>query len=164
MWMRLNKIILIALASFYATLVAFNNITDYHSNFQFVQHVLSMDTTFDNNLGVWRAIATNALHHVAYMAIIATEILIAVLGWAGVFTLWQARHSAKAFNRKKIRATQALVLGICLWFGGFIIIGGEWFLMWQSEIWNGIEASFRVSVIFALFLIILNRRDEDALG
>jgi hypothetical protein len=41
-----------------------------------------------------------------------------------------------------------------LWFSGFITVGGEWFLMWQSEIWNGQEAAFRLVVIFgARFLV-----------
>jgi predicted small integral membrane protein len=29
------------------------------------------------------------------------------------------------------------------WFVGFMVIGGEWFLMWQSSTWNGQEAAFR---------------------
>ena len=42
---RLAKIAMVAGLGLYALLVVFGNITDYGSNFAFVQHVLSMDTT-----------------------------------------------------------------------------------------------------------------------
>ena len=44
---------------------------NYGSNFDFVQHVLSMDTTFPGNQLKWRAISTPALHHAFYWTIIA---------------------------------------------------------------------------------------------
>jgi predicted small integral membrane protein len=39
--------------------------------------------------------------------------------------------------------------------GGFITIGGEWFQMWRSVEWNGLEPAFRNSVlaIFGLVLV-----------
>lgn len=160
MWIRLGKMMLVALAGLYSTLVAFNNVTDYGSNYQFVRHVLSMDTTFPDNRLMWRAIESPVLHHVFYVGIIAVEALIAVLAWSGVLALWSARRDADGFNSKKSLATLALMLGIGLWFGGFIVVGGEWFLMWQSEIWNGIEASFRITAIFAMILIVLSREDR----
>ena len=52
--------------AFFCTLVVFNNLTDYDSNFQFVRHVLQMDSTFRQTEGMWRAINSPALHHVAY--------------------------------------------------------------------------------------------------
>ena len=41
---RAGKTILTAVMGVYFLLIAFNNTTDYQSNFVFVQHVLSMDT------------------------------------------------------------------------------------------------------------------------
>jgi hypothetical protein len=49
MTVRLSKIILCLCLAAFAFLVTFGNITDYGSNFAFVQHVLSMDTTFPGN-------------------------------------------------------------------------------------------------------------------
>ena len=43
---RVAKIVLVAALALHASLVAFGNITDYGTNFSFVQHVLSMDTIF----------------------------------------------------------------------------------------------------------------------
>ena len=49
---RLSKVALVAAIAFYASLVAFGNITDY----AFIQHVLSMDTMFPNATIKYRAI------------------------------------------------------------------------------------------------------------
>ena len=164
LWIRISKILLVGLATLYASLVAFNNLTDYSSNFQFVQHVLSMDTTFPHNSAMWRAVTSPVLHHAAYILIITIEILIAVIGWLGAIALWRARRDAQLFNQEKTLAGCALMLGIGLWFGGFIIVGGEWFLMWQSEVWNGIQAAFRVATLFAVAFAILIAEDIESIA
>jgi predicted small integral membrane protein len=46
---RLAKIATIAALGAYALIVAYDNIVDYGSNYEFVRHVLSMDTTFPGN-------------------------------------------------------------------------------------------------------------------
>ena len=43
---RTTKILLLAGLGLFYALVVFNNLTDFDSNYQFVRHVLSMDTTF----------------------------------------------------------------------------------------------------------------------
>ena len=47
--LRLSKLVLVGMVAVFALLVGVNNVVDYDSNFEFVQHVLSMDTTFQNN-------------------------------------------------------------------------------------------------------------------
>jgi len=54
------------IALFY-TLVVFNNITDFDSNYEFVHHVLSMDSTFPGNHGMWRAMPSPTVHLVFYL-------------------------------------------------------------------------------------------------
>ena len=43
---RSAKLLLLAGIALFYTLVVFNNITDFDSNYEFVRHVLSMDSTF----------------------------------------------------------------------------------------------------------------------
>lgn len=160
MQIRLTKIFLMVSAALFVTLVVINNITDYQSNYLYVQHVLSMDTTFQANEGLWRRIESPVLHHLAYAIIILMEILIAIVGWVGIWRLWRTRSDPVSFNRAKPAAIWALSGGILLWFGGFIAIGGEWFLMWQSEIWNAQEESAMFSILFALILIYLIQEDR----
>jgi predicted small integral membrane protein len=46
---RLAKVAMIGSLAAYALIVTYDNIVDYQSNYEFVRHVLSMDTTFPGN-------------------------------------------------------------------------------------------------------------------
>ena len=52
MTLRIPKVLLVAGVAFYYTLVVLNNCTDYGTNYQFVRHVMLMDTTFPGNHGM----------------------------------------------------------------------------------------------------------------
>ena len=58
---RLSKIALIFALAAYALIVAYDNIVDYGSNYEFVKHVLTMDTTFPGNALMHRAIADKSV-------------------------------------------------------------------------------------------------------
>lgn len=153
---RLSKIALLAAVAFFFTLVVFNNTTDYDTNYQFVRHVVMMDSTFPNNRGMWRTLNPQAIHTLFYSGIIAAESVIAVLSWWGTARLSLAlRRTPPAFQRAKQVGIAALTLGCLLWFVAFISIGGEWFLMWQSKTWNGQDAAFRMFTILGITLIYL---------
>jgi len=145
----------------YASLVAFGNITDYNSNFSLVTQVLTMDTTFPDNQGLWRAIHSPIFHHTVYGFIIGIEIVIAGLCWLGGFRLYQNIKDPASFNQAKGLAILGFTLGFFLWFTGFMTIGGEWFLMWQSEAANGQQAAFRLVTIIGITLIYLTQTDEE---
>ena len=157
---RYSKISLVWAIALYTSLVVFNNLTDYDSNYWFVVHVLKMDTTFPDNQGMWRAINVSAIHHLLYWVIILAETAIAALCWWGGARLFRAKDDAKRFNQSKGIAIAGLTLGIVLWFTGFISIGGEWFLMWQSDVWNGQQPAFRLVVVIGITLLYLTRSDD----
>ena len=46
---RLAKIAMTAALAAFAFIVTYDNLIDYGSNYEFVKHVLSMDTTFPGN-------------------------------------------------------------------------------------------------------------------
>ena len=71
--MSRKHLLVFAVAIFYS-LVAFNNVTDYDSNYQFVRHVLMMDSTFPGNRGMWRALNQPLWHTLFYLSIIAWEV------------------------------------------------------------------------------------------
>ena len=85
MMLRVTKLSLVfGVALFYA-FVVFSNLTDYDSNYQFVRHVLMMDSTFPGNHGIWRAINSPKVHTAFYLSIIAWEIATMVLcGWGAL--------------------------------------------------------------------------------
>jgi predicted small integral membrane protein len=159
---RASKVLLIWAVAFFVSLVVFNNLTDYNSNHKFVSHVLKMDTTFPENRAMWRAIESSSLHHAFYWLIILVETVIAVLCWLGGLRLLSAINDPSRFNKTKGVAITGLALGIILWFTGFVTLGGEWFLMWQSEKWNGQESAFRLVVILGIVLLYLVQPDGEA--
>ena len=143
--------VLVALNGLYVLLVAFGNITDYSANAAFVQHVLAMDTT---NVGappgtgldprvMWRAITDPGLQTAAYLGVI----------------LWETATAL-------VLTAAGLLMIVVLFFGGFIVVGGEWFQMWRSTAWNGLDTAFRNCVLALVTLVLLHlppaRRSEVA--
>jgi predicted small integral membrane protein len=156
------KAMLVAAVALFASLVAFGNLTDYDTNFRFVQHVLSMDTIFATSTIKYRAIVDPSLQRVIYAVIIATEAVTAALCWIGVAALGRAlRADAATFNRAKTFAILGLTLGFLLWQAGFMSIGGEWFGMWQSQQWNGVPGAFRFVVVIGVVLIFVAMPDQE---
>ena len=162
MYTRASKGLLTWAVALFASLVVFNNLTDYDSNYTFVGHVLRMDTTFPGNRGMWRAIDAPFVHHAFYWIIISAEAAVAALCWVGGFRLFSSIKDASRFNQAKGVAIAGLTLGIILWFTGFITVGGEWFLMWQSKVWNGQQAAFRLVVILSIVLLYLIQPDGQS--
>jgi predicted small integral membrane protein len=159
---RIAKMLLVAGVGIFYTLVIFNNLTDFNSNYQFVRHVLSMDTTFAGNNGMWRAMTWPGWHLAFYLGIIAWEIATTILLWWGVARLYLAfRLPAKQFNGAKGIPVIALSVSLTMWLVAFLSVGGEWFLMWQSPNWNGQEAAFRNFAVVGLVLLILLQPDSD---
>lgn len=160
--LRLAQIALTASNAFFLLLVVFNNLTDYGSNYAFVENVLSMQTTFEGNAGMWRAIESPFVQHAFYWSIIAWEAAaMALIAW-GSWVLWQARDaSPAAFQRAKALAACGLVLSMLQWSIAFLSVGAEWFLMWQSDSWNGQGAAHRMFVVMGISLLfLLHRADE----
>jgi predicted small integral membrane protein len=159
---RAAKILLLAGIGLFYTLVVFNNLTDFDSNYQFVRHVLSMDSTFPGNRGMWRALPSPALHLAFYVGIIAWEIATTILLWWGVVRLLRAiRLPSSAFNIAKRVPVLALTLSMLMWLVAFLSVGAEWFLMWQSHTWNGQEPAFRMFTVVGVVLLIVLHADTE---
>jgi predicted small integral membrane protein len=146
--LALTATLLTATVALYMTLVAVGNITDFGTNQQFVRHVLAMDTTFRDEDLMWRAITTTWLQDAAYVAIIVWESAAALVLLAGTW-LW-LRHD---HPRARRITTYGLLMVMLLFGAGFVAIGGEWFAMWQSEDWNGLDAATRVFLLSGIVLV-----------
>jgi predicted small integral membrane protein len=159
---RATKLLLLAGIALFYTLVVFNNLTDFDSNYQFVRHVLSMDSTFPGNHGMWRALSSPAFHLAFYLGIIVWETATTILLWWGTVRLLRAlRLPAAAFNAAKRVPVMALTLSLLMWLVAFLSVGAEWFLMWQSHTWNGQEAAFRMFAVAGLVLLIVLQPDIE---
>jgi predicted small integral membrane protein len=159
---RIAKITMIVALAAYALIVAYDNIVDYGSNYEFVSHVLSMDTTFEGNQLKHRAISNETMWRAAYVMIIALEALTGLLLALGALALVRRlRAPADIFNKANVWSVAGLVVGFGLWFGGFLVIAGEYFAMWQSKVWNGQEAAFRITAVILGVLIYVSLPDDD---
>jgi predicted small integral membrane protein len=162
MMTRIAKLLLLAAVALFYTLVVLNNTTDFDSNYQFVRHVLMMDTTFPGNKGMWRSLNQPFFHLGFYFSIIAWESATMVLAWWGCIQLVRnLRKPATEFNAAKRVPVLVLTLGMLLWMVAFLTVGAEWFLMWQSHTWNGQEAAFRMFVVMGIVLLVMIQPDRE---
>jgi predicted small integral membrane protein len=162
MVLRTSKCLLLFSVALFYLLVVFNNLTDYNSNYQFVHHVLMMDSTFPGNLGMWRAINSSFIHHAFYDSIIVWEAVTMALALWGAVRMTRALSAPAAeFNLAKRMGIAALTLSLLMWLVAFLTVGAEWFLMWQSRMWNGQEAAGRMFNVVALVLIYVALPDSD---
>jgi predicted small integral membrane protein len=166
-WLNLGTLpvaaaVLVALNGLYLLIVAFGNITDFGTNQAFVHHVLSMDTTnfgkpqgtdLDPNV-MWRAITSPVIQNIAYIALIAWEVVTAAVLIVAV-VLW-IRERGRGYVKARRLSSIGLGMLLLLFFGGFIVVGGEWFQMWTSTAWNGEDPAFRNSVLALLALVVIH--------
>ncbi|NUO43282.1 MAG: DUF2165 domain-containing protein [Streptomyces sp.] len=148
--LHLTSTLLTATVALYMALVAFGNITDFGTNQQFVRHVLAMDTTFKDDDLMWRAVTSKGLQDAAYVAIIVWETVAALVL---VFGTWL--YARRDEPRARRFSTYGLLMVLLLFGAGFMAIGGEWFSMWQSADWNGLDAALRVFVLSGVVLIVV---------
>jgi predicted small integral membrane protein len=159
---RLVKTAMVASTALFALLVAYNNLADYNSNYEFVRHTLSMDTTFPDNALKGRAITSPTLWAIAYWSIILAEAATGlVLVYATLRLGLALRAPAAVFAAAKPYVVIGVGLGFLLWFTGFMVVGGEWFLMWQSKTWNGQQAAFRFYMTLMVVGIFVSLRDGE---
>lgn len=156
--------VLVGCNALYIFLVALGNITDYDTNYAFVQHVLSMDTTnFGGAAGtgldpdvMWRAITDPVVWNIAYIGLIIWESLAAIV-LIGALVFWIKAFATRGhFDTAKTLSSIGLLMIVALFLAGFITIGGEWFSMWRSTQWNGLDPAFRNSVLAAITLVLIH--------
>lgn len=144
------KTLLVAIIAVFFMLVAVDNVIDYQSNWVFVQHVLSMDTTFKSPTLMWRSITNPTIQTFAYWFIILWEFVVAIFCWLGTF---------KILKHEKKFAVLGLSMGIFLYLLVFVVIGGEWFASWQSAQFNGQNKAGLFSTLLLLILIYINQKE-----
>lgn len=153
-----QKAALVGAVAAYMVLVVFGNVIDSAANFAYVQHVLSMDTVLPHNTQKWRAVTNPELWRLAYVLILVYQIVSAA--WLVWSTVRLFRSSAKDWLFHRDFASGALVFTLLLWLVPFVIVGGEWFQMWQSSEWNGLETCGRNFTMQGIVLLYLQTPNE----
>jgi predicted small integral membrane protein len=157
---RIVAAVVVLMAAAYYLVVAFDNITNptnpTGSNWPFVEGVLSGEGTPPDNGFEWRFIDATWFHVLAYIGIIAGETLAGILlligGIAGI------RRSARASSWEPGQRWTLIggAVGLLVFFFGFIVVGGNWFVMYENSKWNGLEPAFQntVTTMLALLLVL----------
>ena len=156
---HLCQILFVALIGAFALLATLNNLRDPQSNLRLVEHVLGMDSVFPDTRLKDRAITSPLAHRIAFWLIVIAEGVTAALCLVGAAILIRV-HGAGAheFHAAKDVAFAGLGLGFAVWFGGFMVIGGQWFASWQSKEWNRRESAFMFySAIGIAFIVLLHQ-------
>lgn len=153
---RYSKIILMAYISFFGMLVMIHNFTDYDSNYTYVAHILSMDTTIANENILYRAIDSPYLHHRIYWFIITMEVTYTLLCLIGTYHLYsKVNASAEEFHEAKKYSIMGILVAIFIYYVCLQTVGVEWFDMDTSQSWNAKDwARHIVDFIFPVMIYI----------
>lgn len=141
-------------ASFYLV-VAFDNITNPDSNWVYVKGVMSLDGVPAGSGFGWRAIHASPVFAIAYVGVICGEVFAGALMGFGGFKGWQDKGHHDDWLGAQRATLLGGMIGLGVFFFGFIVVGGNWFVMYLNQKWNGLEPAFQTSVLTLLSLIVV---------
>lgn len=134
---RWCKVTIVLMVGVFGVLVVFSNLTDYPSNYEFVGHILSMDTTQGNGSLMYRAITSEMMHHRFYWMIMTLESIFTACCLLGTYQLYRKINAPrKEFHEAKKYAIAGFMIAIFIYYFILQVIGNEWFDMDTSPQWN----------------------------
>ncbi len=153
-----TSIFVLMVASYYVV-VAFDNITNptnpNASNWPFVQGVLSGDGVPADSGFEWRFIDATWFQAVSYIGIMAMETLTGiVLLIAGVVLGLRRARAAAEWSQAQRWTYVGGILGLTVFMFGFMVVGGNWFVMYLNSKYNGLEPASQ-NIVFTLGMLIL---------
>ena len=161
-WQRASKALLAFMIGCFALLVALDNILDFKTNLQFVQHVMrmySMQPWFNQASALQtRATSNTAAHYATYIAIISCEILSGLSYLLSSCYFILAQWKRKWVVRGKIWFLAASMLGLIVWYFGFCVIAGEYFSMWANT-YNAYEKAYLLSIFTVLATLFVCQKE-----
>ncbi|MDA3005855.1 MAG: DUF2165 domain-containing protein [Actinomycetota bacterium] len=156
---RIVAALVVLMAAAYYLVVAFDNITNptnpTGSNWPFVEGVLSGEGTPPDNGFEWRFIDATWFQVLAYIGIIAGETIAGILLLAGGILGLRRSRTAAGWEPGQRWTLIGGAVGLMVFFLGFIVVGGNWFVMYENSKWNGLEPAFQntVTTLLAMLLV-----------
>jgi predicted small integral membrane protein len=162
MMIRYLKIILVVFVGLQGILYVAGNSANWNTGLDTVAYVLSMEGHEIYGSHIFPPITNQVLVTITFLMILMGELLVGVLSLKGAWDLWEMRkENAHDFNASKTYALLGAGMAMIVWFGGFIVIGGALFQMWQTQIG---ASSFRDAFVFAAtggFVFLIVSRPDD---
>ena len=162
MAIRYLKIILVLFVGLQAWFYVAGNIANWDAGLAVIGYVLGMEGHEYYPVHIVPALTSPTVHVIAFLIILTGEFLVGALSLKGALNLWKARRAeAESFNGAKRFAIAGCAMAMVVWFGGFIVLGGALFQMWQTEIGDGsLDGSFVYAVTAGLILLFVDRPDD----
>ncbi|KGI76717.1 DUF2165 family protein [Oleiagrimonas soli] len=160
MAIRYLKIALVAFVGLQGWLYVAGNLANWNAGLGAIAYVIGM-----REHAIYPQHIVPALGHgwavLAFVLILCGEFLVGALSLRGAWDLWVARkRTAADFNAAKTYAVLGPGMAMLVWFGGFIVLGGALFQMWQTTLGDGsFKDAFVYAVTAGLVLLIVQRAD-----
>lgn len=156
---RVTTSIFVLMVAAYYLMVAFDNITNptnpNASNWPFVQGVLSGDGVPADSGFQWRFIDATWFQALSYIGVMVGETLAGVtLLIGGILGLRRSGSCPRWGNTQKWTYVGGTI-GLAVFFFGFMVVGGNWFIMYLNSKWNGLEPAFQNSAMTGIMLILV---------
>lgn len=162
MVIRILKIMLVILVGLQGWFYVAGNIANWNAALGAVGYVLGMIGHEVYPSHIFPAITNSTLITIALLMIILGEFLVGAFSIKGAWDLWKVRKAdAKDFNAAKTSAILGAGTALVVWFGGFVIIGGGLFQMWQTQVGTGsFNGAFIYGATSGLILLFVNSPDQ----
>ena len=163
MALRSLKIILLLCVAMQGLFYAIQNIANLDQAFGAVAYVASNQGHEIYPNSAFPAVTNPILLWVALIAVLAGEFGAGFLGSKGAWDLFVNRKaSADVFQKAKTFGILGCGIAVVTWFGLFMVIGGAWFQMWQTQAGGGAwSGSFIYMGSSAFVMIFLNMKDQE---
>jgi len=161
MAIRYLKIVLLICVALQGLLYGIQNIANLDQAFAAVAYVLSNQDHAVYPNSAFPAVTHPVLLWMALVSVLIGEFGAGILGGKGAWDLFANRNApADVFNSAKTYGILGCGIAVVTWFGLFMVIGGAYFQMWQTQAG---DASFSGSFMFmgssAFVMLFLNMKD-----
>jgi predicted small integral membrane protein len=155
---RVVTSLFILMVAAYYLVVGFDNITNptnpNASNWPFVQGVLSGDGVPADSGFEWRFINATWFQAASYVLVMTLETLTGIILLIAGFKGLRTAKTCPGWGHAQKWTFVGGFLGLSIFFFGFMVVGGNWFIMYLNSKWNGLEPAFQNSVMTMLMLIL----------
>jgi predicted small integral membrane protein len=159
---RYFKTLLAFIIAVFCLSVGIDNIIDYQVNYEFVKHVVQMDTMktwFDLDISIKRGISNPAIHALLFHIIIASELISGLLALYSAFTMMKSIKDHALFRAAKSTFVMSAGLMLTIWYFGFNVVAANWFYMW-ANVYDAQAPAYNFSIMILLGTIYIMQKED----
>jgi predicted small integral membrane protein len=148
MAIRYSKILLVLFVGLQGWLYVAGNLANWEQGLAAISYVIGMHGHAVYPIHIFPPLTGTGWAVLAFLVILCGEFSVGALSLWGCWKLWtQRKANPAAFHAAKTPAMLGAAMGLVVWFGFFVVIGGALFQMWQTQVGEG---SFRGAFIYAI--------------